>query len=49
VGIAIKFSETPGSLRSLPPEPGRDTKEILLEMGYTEGQIAEFKQKAVIS
>ncbi|SMB21449.1 L-carnitine dehydratase/bile acid-inducible protein F [Sterolibacterium denitrificans] len=29
VGIAPKFSATPGSVRSLPPDPGQHTREIL--------------------
>jgi len=35
VGIAPKFSETPGEVRTLPPDPGQHTREILIEAGYS--------------
>jgi crotonobetainyl-CoA:carnitine CoA-transferase CaiB-like acyl-CoA transferase len=49
VGIALKFSDTPGSLRSLAPEPGQHNKQILLELGYTEDQVEEMRNKGVIT
>jgi crotonobetainyl-CoA:carnitine CoA-transferase CaiB-like acyl-CoA transferase len=49
VGIPAKFSKTPGSLRSLPPEPGENTSEILTELGYNTGEIAKLKKKGIVA
>lgn len=38
-GIPIKFSRTPGSLRHLPPEYGRHSRELLAEAGLDPKQI----------
>ncbi len=38
-GIPIKFSRTPGSLRYLPPEYGRHSRELLAEAGLDPEQI----------
>jgi crotonobetainyl-CoA:carnitine CoA-transferase CaiB-like acyl-CoA transferase len=48
VGIPAKFSETPGSLRSLPPEPGQNTSEILTNLGYDAEDITELKRKGIV-
>jgi crotonobetainyl-CoA:carnitine CoA-transferase CaiB-like acyl-CoA transferase len=34
VGIAIKLSDTPGSIRHLGPKPGEHTDEVLAALGY---------------
>ena len=34
VGISVKLSETPGSIRSLAPKLGQHTDEILADLGY---------------
>jgi len=49
VGIPAKFSETPGSLRSLPPEPGQNTSDILTKLGYSTGEITELKKKGIVA
>lgn len=43
VGIAPKFSETPGALRRLAPKRGEHTDEVLKEAGYSEGEIEEMR------
>ena len=40
VGVAPKFSATPGSVRTLAPTPGQHTVEVLREVGYEDHQIA---------
>jgi crotonobetainyl-CoA:carnitine CoA-transferase CaiB-like acyl-CoA transferase len=47
-GIAIKLSDTPGRIRSLPPTSGEHTEEILTEIGYSQHSIAELRQETVI-
>jgi len=49
VGIAIKLSETPGTLRSVAPQPGQHTREIIIGLGYTDNQIEELKKENVIA
>ena len=49
IGIPIKLSDTPGMIRSTAPTPGEHTRQILLEMGYTEGEIKRLCQKGTIS
>jgi crotonobetainyl-CoA:carnitine CoA-transferase CaiB-like acyl-CoA transferase len=48
VGIAIKFSETPGKIRMVAPLPGEHTIQILKDLGYDEVKIKELKEKGVI-
>jgi crotonobetainyl-CoA:carnitine CoA-transferase CaiB-like acyl-CoA transferase len=49
VGIAIKLSETPGEVRSLPPMLGEHTEETLSGLGYDKQRIEEMRQEGVIS
>jgi crotonobetainyl-CoA:carnitine CoA-transferase CaiB-like acyl-CoA transferase len=44
----IKFSGTPGTFRTLAPEFGQHTEEILLELGYSWDEIKQLKDKKVI-
>jgi len=42
------FSETPASCRRPAPAFGQHNEEILLEIGYTGGDIAQFREEGVI-
>jgi crotonobetainyl-CoA:carnitine CoA-transferase CaiB-like acyl-CoA transferase len=48
VGIAVKLSETPGSIRSFPPRRGEHTDEVLEKFGYTKDEIALMREKKCI-
>ena len=45
---AVKLSGTPCNIRFRGPYIGEHNQEVLLELGYTEEEIAEFKAKGVI-
>ncbi len=46
--LSAKFSETPGSLDSPPPRLSAHTGELLRDLGYTDEQIAGFREKKVV-
>jgi crotonobetainyl-CoA:carnitine CoA-transferase CaiB-like acyl-CoA transferase len=46
VGIAPKLSETPGSVRTLPPRSGAHTEEVLREANFSEADIKELMSNA---
>ena len=48
LGIAPKFSRTPGTLRSHAPELGEHTEAILQELGYAAEQIGELRRQGVV-
>lgn len=48
LGVPVKLSETPGSVRTPPPSFGENTEEILRELGYDNERIKEFGRKGVI-
>ncbi|MBW1697518.1 MAG: CoA transferase [Deltaproteobacteria bacterium] len=48
LGIPIKLSETPGSLRTCAPEFGEHTRTILKELGYSEQDIARLELEEVV-
>ena len=48
VGMPVKLSDTPGTLRYPPPTVGQDNDEILAAAGYSAEQIAERRQAGVI-
>ena len=49
INFPIKFSETPGQVRSTAPELGQHNYEILAELGYSKEMIKELQRKSVIS
>ena len=48
LGIPVKLSETPGSIRSAAVGFGGSTRRMLAELGYTKGQIEELIEKGVV-
>ena len=48
LGVPVKMSDTPGSIRTPPPEFGQDTAAILKELGYTDEEIGVLVEKEVI-
>ncbi len=48
LGIPIKLSETPGSLRTAPERFGESSTNVLLELGYSAEQVEAFRQKEII-
>ena len=47
-GIPIKFSETQGSIERPAPVLGEHTSEVILEMGYSEDDIARLRDEGAI-
>ena len=48
-GVPVQLSKTPGSIRSLGPELGQHTEEILVDtLGYTWEQVGELKEQGAI-
>ena len=45
---AVKMSGTPGSIRFRAPYAGEHNREVLCALGYTEEEIAVFKEKGII-
>jgi len=49
VGVPVKYSETPGSVRLPPPLLGQHTQEILSGLlGYSKEEIEVFRHEGVI-
>ncbi|HQV03519.1 MULTISPECIES: CoA transferase [unclassified Novosphingobium] len=47
-GIPAVFDRTPGSIRRAPPRFGQDSRKILLESGYSEAQISQMEEHAIV-
>ena len=48
IGVPIKFSETPGEVRTPAPEMGEHTEEILKGLGYNQEAIDRLRKEGVI-
>lgn len=46
--VTPKLSETPGATRWIGPDLGEHTDEVLTTLGYTEQEIAEFRQAGIL-
>jgi crotonobetainyl-CoA:carnitine CoA-transferase CaiB-like acyl-CoA transferase len=47
-GIPIAFSRTPGEIRSAPPRFGADTRDVLVEVGYSDEAIEALTRSGVV-
>jgi len=48
VGISVKLSETPGSIRSVAPALGQHTDAILADLGYTREDVTRWRGEGAI-
>lgn len=48
LGIPIKLSDTPGSVRKAPPLLGENTEEVLIQLGYSNEDIENYKKRGII-
>ena len=48
-GVALKLSETPGSIRSVAPAVGEHTDAVLEALGYSEGERAQLHQAGTVA
>jgi formyl-CoA transferase len=49
LGIPVKLSETPGSVRTPGPALGEHTREVLDALGYGDDEIAAFEQAGAVA
>jgi crotonobetainyl-CoA:carnitine CoA-transferase CaiB-like acyl-CoA transferase len=48
IGVPIKFSQTPGEVRTPAPEIGEHTEEVLKQLGFSQGEIEGLRGEGVI-
>ncbi|MCF8567953.1 CoA transferase [Alicyclobacillus tolerans] len=48
IGIPVKMSETPGTIRLAPPAVGEHTDQVLSEYGYTDEEIQAFHENGIV-
>ncbi|MFC2069678.1 CaiB/BaiF CoA transferase family protein, partial [Chloroflexota bacterium] len=49
VGLPVKLSKTPGKIRMAAPELGQHNEEVLLELGYSQSDIAKIRKEGIFS
>ena len=49
IGIPVKLSETPASVRRPPPTLGQHTAEVLAELGYAADDIAAMRESGAVA
>src|SRR3989475_9283568 len=47
-GVAIKLSDTPGTIRSAAPMPNEHTEDVLKDLGMSAAEIADLRKKRVV-
>ena len=48
IGIPVKLSETPASVRRPPPTLGQHTAEVLAELGYAAEEVAAMRESGAV-
>jgi crotonobetainyl-CoA:carnitine CoA-transferase CaiB-like acyl-CoA transferase len=48
IGLPIKFSDTPGGVRTAAPVMGEHTREVLLETGFSKAEIEQMAEQGAI-
>ena len=48
LGLPVKLSATPGTVRTAPPTLGQHTDVVLLELGFGDGDIAEVRRHSAV-
>ncbi|HKV55019.1 MAG TPA: CaiB/BaiF CoA-transferase family protein [Candidatus Binataceae bacterium] len=48
VGISVKLSETPGSIRSVAPTLGQHTEAILADLGYSQQELERWRAEGAV-
>jgi crotonobetainyl-CoA:carnitine CoA-transferase CaiB-like acyl-CoA transferase len=48
IGLPVKFSETPGKVRSGAPVYGEHSRDVLREYGFDDAQIEAFEREGAV-
>ncbi|MBW1772449.1 MAG: hypothetical protein JRJ82_06115 [Deltaproteobacteria bacterium] len=48
LGIPVRLSDAPGSIRTLAPELGQHTSEVLAELGYGGNEVKKLRNNKVV-
>jgi crotonobetainyl-CoA:carnitine CoA-transferase CaiB-like acyl-CoA transferase len=48
VGMPVRFSGTPGMVRSGPPSVGQHTDEVLSSIGFSDDEIASMREEGAV-